>query len=144
MDRSLDRHERYSRRNCLLIHILHVKENEKQDTDNVAVEIFEKEMQEKVSVNDIDPVKLEKKYTRSRPRPTLIKFAKYNIANAIFRNKKILKGKTISITENLTKKRIIEMKITRETYSFKNVWSQDGKILYTDANDRNKIKVFYD
>ena len=26
----------------------------------------------------------------------------------------------------------------------KNVLSQDGKMLYTDANDRNKIKVFYD
>ena len=36
------------------------------------------------------------------------------------------------------------MKVARKTYGFKNVWSQDGKILYTDANDRNKIKVFYD
>ena len=36
------------------------------------------------------------------------------------------------------------MKVARETYGFKNVWSQDGKILYTDANDRNEIKVFYD
>ena len=29
-------------------------------------------------------------------------------------------------------------------YLFKNAWSQDGKILYTEANDRNKIKVIYD
>ena len=35
------------------------------------------------------------------------------------------------------------MKVARKTYGFKNVWSQDGKTLYTDANDRNKIKVFY-
>ena len=55
MDRSLDRHEQYSRRNCLLIH--GVKENEKEDAGEVAI---------------------------------------------------------------------------------------DGKILYTAANDRNKIKVFYD
>ena len=55
-----------------------------------------------------------------------------------------MKSKAVSITENLTKKRITEMKVARETYGFKNVWSQDGKILYTDANDRNKIKVFYD
>ena len=64
--------------------------------------------------------------------------------NVIFRKKKILKGKAVSITENLTKKRITEMKVARETSSFKNVWSQDRKILYTDANDRNKIKVFHD
>ena len=74
----------------------------------------------------------------------IIKFTGYNVRNVIFRKKKILKGKAVSITENLTKKRITEMKVARETYGFKNVWSQDGKILYTDANDRNKIKVFYD
>ena len=36
------------------------------------------------------------------------------------------------------------MKIAQATYSFNNAWSQDGKILYPHANDRNKIKVFYD
>ena len=61
----------------------------------------------------------------------------------MFKRKKILKSKAVSITENLTEKRINEMKVARETYGFKNVWSEDGKILYTDANDRNKIKVFY-
>ena len=60
MDRSLDRHEQYSRRNCLLIH--GVKESEKEDTDEVVIEFFEKEMKEKLSVNDIDRShRLEKK-----------------------------------------------------------------------------------
>ena len=59
-------------------------------------------------------------------------------------NKRYLSLRGRSITENLTKNRITEMKVARETYSFKNVWSQEEKILYTDANDRNKIKVFYD
>ena len=36
-----------------------------------------------------------------------------------------------------------EMKIGRETYSFKNVSLQDEKSLHADANDRNKIMVFY-
>ena len=74
----------------------------------------------------------------------IIKFTRYNVRNVIFRKKKILKDKAISITENLTKKRITKMEIARETHDFKKVWSQDGKIVYTDANDRNKIKVFYD
>ena len=72
------------------------------------------------------------------------KYAKYNVRNAIVRKKKILKGQAVSITENLTKRRITEMKIVRETYDFKNVWLQGGKVLYTYANDKNKIKVFYD
>ena len=52
MDKSLDCHEQYSRRNCLLIH--GVKENKKEDTDEVVIEIFEKEMEEKIPVNYID------------------------------------------------------------------------------------------
>ena len=56
----------------------------------------------------------------------------------------MLKGKVVSITENRTKKRITEVKVSQETYGFKDLWSQDGKILHSDANDRNKINVFYD
>ena len=114
-------------------------------TDEVVIEFSEREMKEKWSANDIDRShRLGKKLTGSRPRHIIIKFARCNARNVIFRKKKILKGKAVSITENLTKKRITEMKVARETYGFKNVWSQDGKILYTDANDRNKIKVLYD
>ena len=43
-----------------------------------------------------------------------------------------LKGKTVSITESLTKRRVVELKKAREMYGFKNVWSQfhDSKILF--------------
>ena len=108
--RSLDCHEQYSRRNCLLIHS--VKENEKEYTDKVVKEFFEKEMEEKLSANDIvRSHQLGKKQSESRPQPIIIKFTWYNVRNVIFRNKKILKGKAVSIKENLTKKRITEMKV---------------------------------
>ena len=55
-----------------------------------------------------------------------------------------LKGKTVSITESLTKRRVVELKKAREIYGFKNVWSQDGKNFFSDVNDRNKVKIFYD
>ena len=41
-DRSMGCHEQYSRRNCFLVH--GVKENKKQNTDEVILEILEKEM----------------------------------------------------------------------------------------------------
>ena len=52
MDKSLDRHEEYSRRNCLLIQGM--IENDKEDTDEVVIKIFQNKMQQKVSANDID------------------------------------------------------------------------------------------
>ena len=99
-----------------------MKGNEKNNTDEVVIEIFEKEIQEKVSFTDIDRShRLRKKHIRNRPQPIIVKFARYNVCNAIFKKKKILKGKAVSTTENLTKKGIIEMKISREIYSFENV-----------------------
>ena len=78
MDRSLDRREQYSRRNCLLIH--GAKENEKEDTDEVVIEFSEKEMKEKLSANDIDRShRLGKKQTGSRPRFITIKFTRYSV-----------------------------------------------------------------
>ena len=45
-----------------------VKENEKEDTDEVVIEIFINEMEEKVSVNDIDRShQLRTRHTRSKP-----------------------------------------------------------------------------
>ena len=49
----------------------------------------------------------------------------------------------MSITESLTKRRVIELKKAREMYDFRNVWSHDGKILFLDVNDRKKVKEFY-
>ena len=42
MDRILDCHEQYSRRNCLLIH--YAKEKKEEYTDEVITEILEKKM----------------------------------------------------------------------------------------------------
>ena len=61
----------------------------------------------------------------------------YNVRNVIFKKKNILKRKAVSITENLTKKKIIEMKLVGETFGFKSVWSKDNEILHIDVNDRN-------
>ena len=75
MDRSLDHHEQYSRRNCLFIH--GEKENEKEETGEVVIEFFEKETKGKLSANDIDRShRPGKKQSRSRPWPIIIKFSR--------------------------------------------------------------------
>ena len=59
-------------------------------------------------MTQIDPVDLEKN-PGNRPWPIITKPVRYNVRNAIFRKKKILKGNAVSTTENLIKKRINEM-----------------------------------
>ena len=59
MDRSLDRHEQYSRRNCLLFH--GVEENEKEDTDGVLQNSLKKKWKKNVQpMTYVDPIDLEK------------------------------------------------------------------------------------
>ena len=63
----------------------------------------------------------------------------------VFKSKrKKLKAKNISITESLTRYRMSVLNEAREKYGFKNVWTYDGRILYKDNNDGQKIKIYYD
>ena len=71
-----------------------------------------------------------------------MKYVRYNTRKIIYRNKKVLKGKGISVTESLTAKRIKMSEKARKLHGFVSVWSQDGKIMFFDKTI-NKVKVFY-
>ena len=59
---------------------------------------------------------------------------RYNIREKVFKSKKNLKAKNISITESLTGYRLSVINEAREKFGFKNVWTYDGWILYKDNN----------
>ena len=67
---------------------------------------------------------------------------RYNTCNKIYRNKKKFRGTGISVTESLAAERISMLEKAREEYTFNNVWSQDGKIMFFDKNT-NKVKTYY-
>ena len=35
-------------------------------------------------------------------------------------------------------------KIVKEEHNFENVWTSEGKILYEDVSEENKIEVYFD
>ena len=139
---TLDKHEQYSRRNCLLLH--GVAENNNESTDDVVMKTIREKMGEEIRDIDIDRThRIGKAKSDGKSRPIIIKFVRYNTRNKVFRKKKQLKGSGVSITESLTARRISQLKKAREEHEFKNVWSVDGRIMYLDKND-NKVKVYYD
>ena len=144
VDKTLDPQEQYSRRNCLLVHGM--EENNNEDTDQEIINIVKNDLGEKIIIHDIGRTHHlgKRKLDNNVTQPIIVKFTRYNVRNKIFRSKKKLKGKTVSITESLTKRSVVELKKAREMHGFKNVWSQDGKILFSNVNDKNKVKVFYD
>ena len=102
-------------------------------------------MGKEIIIHDIDRTHRlgKRKLDNNAPRPIIVKFTRYNVRNKIFKSKKKLKGKTVSITESLTKRRVVELKKAREMHGFKNVWSQDGQIfefLSMNSDFQTKIK----
>ena len=139
---TLDKHEQYSRRNCLLLH--GVAENNNESTDDVVMKTICEKMGEEIRDIDIDRThRIGKAKSDGKSRPIIIKFTRYNTRNKVFRKKKQLKGSGVSITESLTARRISQLKKAREEHKFKNVWSVNGRIMYLDKSD-NKVKVYYD
>ena len=139
----LDRQEQYSRRNYLLIHCLPESKNE--NTDELVIDTIKEKMGEEIERNEIDwSHRLGASKNNDKSRPIIIKFVRYNTRCRVFKNKKKLKGKSISVTESLTKKCMEVLNKAREDHDFENVWSSEGNILYKYVSEGNKIKVYFD
>ena len=136
-----DKQVQYSRRNCLLIHGLPESKNE--NTDLLAMEVIETKMDIKITDNDIDRThKIEKPKNNGKPRLVIIKFVRYNDRKKVFCSKKLLKDSCVSITESLTAFRMKKLTNARETFGFRNVWTVDGRIFYSE-NGCQHTKIYY-
>ena len=61
--------------------------------------------------------------------------------------KKFLKVKKNSTQQILALQKILlgtNLNEAREKFGFKNVWTYNGRIIYTDNNDGQKIKMYYE
>ena len=77
-----------------------------------------------------------------KPIPVIIKFVRYNDRKKIFSSKKLLKDSGVPITESLTAFRMKKLNNARETFGFRNVWTVDGRICYSE-NGCQHAKVYY-
>ena len=93
-------------------------------TDDRVLKLFKDKLNEDLLSADLDRTHRigKKSDSSSKPRPVIVKFARYNIREKVCESKKQLKGENISITESLTRYRM----------SFKNVWAYDGQLFYYD------------
>ena len=88
VDAVLDIQEQYSRRNCLLIH--GVEEVEGEDTNELCIKVIEEDMNQtnlKTLIGHID-LEIQKKSIKTKPRPIIVKFVRYNTRNTIYKEKK--------------------------------------------------------
>ena len=140
MPASLNRQEQYSKRNCLLSH--GSPENKNENNDQIVIETLKEKLGEKINEVGLDWTQRLGASKDDKVRAIIVKFLRSNTRSRIFRDKKKLKGKKVSITESLTKTRMEALKRIQEEFEFYNAWTYDEKIIYKDVND-NKIKTYY-
>ena len=81
-----------------------------------------------ISPGDIDRTHRVEVPNSNKNRSVIIKFVQYIDTRQIFTNKKILKGKNLSITVSLTNIRMRELNEARNKFRFRNVWTSYGKM----------------
>ena len=115
-----------------------------ENTDNKAVKIFNNKLQVNIKPEDLERSHWLGKYPRgeqmnSRPRPIIVKFARYNKRSEIFSVKKKLKSSGISISESLTTKQYELYTTAQKHPAIKSTWTQDGKIICLLNNNKKGV-----
>ena len=110
LEKKTNDQEQYSRRNCLLIHGLN--ETKTENMDKMVLDVINDKLNMEMSQVSIDRSHRlgKRKGACQKSRAIIVKFTRYKDRNHVFRNKKILKGSGISVTESLTLKRMEHLK----------------------------------
>ena len=96
-------------------------ERMKKITDREIINIVKNDLEDEITIHDIDRTHRsgKRKLDNNVLRPIIVKFTRYNFHNRIFKTKKKFKEKTVSTTEGLTKRRVVELEKVRQMYDFK-------------------------
>ena len=136
-----DKQKQYFRRNCLLIYGL--PESKNKYTDLLAIEVTETKMDIKITDNDFDRThRIGKPKKNCKLKSAIIKLVRYNDRENVFSSKKLLKDSCVSITESLTVSRMKKLTNAREIFGFRNVWTVDRRIFYSE-NGSQHAKIYF-
>lgn len=137
---NMDNCEQYSRKNNLRIFGLPYENNEnledkviKMLDDKMSIKTTHKEIK---FVYRIKPKQANK--SSNKNHPVIIRMDS-RLRKLVFTNKKSLKGSGITIREDLTKQRLQIYKDAVNKFTFKNVWTNQGKIFVKCADKIHTI-----
>ena len=142
LESKVDDQEQRSRNYCLVLH--GVEEKEGENTDELVINTMVNDLGiAGFSLNNIQRShrmgpRINARNTRNnrvKPRPVIFRLSDFRIRKEIFKNKRKLKGKGVSITENLTHRRLNLLKLAQTKYGFDKVWTMEGRVTYKDGNN---------
>ena len=133
----LDANEQHNRNECLLLHGVPEEEKETPSkSSNLFVSHVNQHLNAGMTVEHIRRAhRLGQKRKNGKPRPIIARIWNSELRNYLYYKKREFKNSNISLTENLTKKRM-SIKIEAEgKYGSSNVWSKEGRIYAKDNNN---------
>ena len=144
LELAVDDQEQRNRNNCLMLH--GILETDNENTDDIVLKVMSENLGLAIPIEHIQRShrvgpRINTRVTRqnqTRPRPIIFRFRDYRSRQSVFRTKRKLKGAGISITENLTKKRMDLYKLASARFGQGQVWTIEGRVT-TKIN--NKITV---
>lgn len=132
---AIDSMQQYQRRKNL--RVFGISETKKENTDALIINLFDAKLGVKLSLNDIERTqRVGKRMLGSdnqNPRPILVQFVSCRTRAVVFYKKKLLKGSTVSMQEDLTANRLTLLKEALAKYGSKNVWSRNGRICFSSG-----------
>ena len=146
---SLDDLEQYGCRNCLIVHGCSDQPVggkypvfESYVTNMLNSEL---DLEYQIRSTDIDICHVLPS-RKGRPPPIIIKFVRRSVRNLVFYNKKKLKKsqEKLSITESLTKRRLLLVMEAKKAFRFNNVWTNNGIVYCFYKEKRLVLKDFGD
>ncbi|CAH0553610.1 unnamed protein product [Brassicogethes aeneus] len=113
------------KKNNVCIHGL--EENPGEDIHNTIITFLKKNVNGNIEENEIENAYRIGK-NKNKRRSIIVEFKSNKSKNSILQNKKLLKGKNVFITEDLTKENLEILKKCQEKFGLKNAWPINGKI----------------
>lgn len=147
-DMKMDDLEQYSRSNCLVLHGNSIDPKiSNPEVERYVISTINSRLNlpTNISVNDIDichPLPSKKS-----TKPIIIKFTRRTVRNMVFASKKNFKtsnGPKLSLTESLTKRRLMLVEEARKYFEFGNVWTQKGNVHCSFKGKKHSIRYFSD
>ena len=146
----IDDNEQRNRNFCLLLH--GVVESPDEKTDDKILEIINHDIGVHISIDDIERSRRlgarnthrMLRSTQERPRPIIFRFSSFRKRMEVFKNKRNLKGKSISLSENLTKDRYILYQKAIQRIGKGKVWTSEGRVTTKLGNKYLTINALKD
>lgn len=141
----LDAQEQYSRRNC--VRLFGCSERAGENTDTIALNVASEHLQVDLKLDDIERshrVGQKKEHpNKDHPRGIIIKFKSYRKRQEFLSKRRKLKGKKMSIVEDLTAMNQRLLNETRTHAKVENAWSKDGRIYALLKGKNNQTKLIH-